>query len=82
MVFEELDRRFALLRESKVSKDDMAETLFELAMRMKGTEFVPKLKEYSSQTNTDTYIPLWKPERFQNALPDGDGVATAYDAGT
>jgi exonuclease VII large subunit len=45
LVVEELERRFALLKNGKVSKDDMAEILFELGMRLKGTEFVPKLKE-------------------------------------
>lgn len=45
LVVEELERRFSLLKNSKVSKDDMAEILFELGMRLKGTEFVPKLKE-------------------------------------
>ena len=43
-VFEELDRRFSMLRDVKVSRDDMAEILFELGMRLKGTEFVPELK--------------------------------------
>ncbi len=47
-VFEELDRRFSLLREIKVSRDDMAEILFELGMRLKGSEFVPQLKEAAS----------------------------------
>ncbi|NJK34549.1 MAG: apolipoprotein A1/A4/E family protein [Oscillatoriales cyanobacterium SM2_2_1] len=45
LVFEELEQRFSMLREVKVSKDDMAELLFELGMRLKGTEFVPELRE-------------------------------------
>lgn len=49
-IFEELDRRFSMLREVKVSKDDMAEILFELGMRLKGTEFVPQLRE-AADTN-------------------------------
>ncbi len=44
-IFEELERRFSMLKEVKVSKDDMAEILFELGMRLKGAEFVPELKE-------------------------------------
>jgi exonuclease VII large subunit len=44
-VFEELTRRFSVLRDEKVARDDMAEILFELGMRLKGTEFVPELKE-------------------------------------
>ncbi|HLO51667.1 MAG TPA: hypothetical protein VK211_24860 [Kamptonema sp.] len=52
-IFEELDRRFSVLREVKVSRDDMAEILFELGMRLKGTEFVPELKE-AADSNVDT----------------------------
>jgi DNA repair exonuclease SbcCD ATPase subunit len=44
---EELDRRLSALGNIKVSRDDMAEILFELGMRLKGTEFVPELEEAS-----------------------------------
>lgn len=50
-VFDELERRFSLLRNVKVSKDDMAEILFELGMRLKGTEFVPEIKEAAHTQN-------------------------------
>ncbi|MGL5058952.1 MAG: hypothetical protein ACRC62_03135 [Microcoleus sp.] len=57
-VFEELDRRFSLLREVKVSRDDMAEILFELGMRLKGTEFVPELKGVAdNKLSTDYLLP-------------------------
>jgi DNA anti-recombination protein RmuC len=56
-VFEELERRFSLLREVKVSRDDMAELLFELGMRLKGNEFVPQLKE-AADSNIDGGILL------------------------
>lgn len=52
-VIEELDRHFSVLRDAKVSKDDMAEILFELGMRLKGTEFVPELKEAAEESFTD-----------------------------
>jgi DNA anti-recombination protein RmuC len=52
-VLEELDRRFSVLREVKVSRDDMAEILFELGMRLKGSEFVPELKEVAD-SNVDS----------------------------
>ncbi|MGE5656957.1 MAG: hypothetical protein ACM37W_10100 [Actinomycetota bacterium] len=55
-VFEELDRRFSMLREVKVSRDDMAEILFELGMRLKGTEFVPQLKEVAD-SRTEFFLP-------------------------
>lgn len=44
-VQEELERRLSALGDLKVSRDDMAEILFELGMRLKGTEFVPELEE-------------------------------------
>jgi hypothetical protein len=45
LVLEELDRHFSILRDDKLSKDDMAELLFELGMRLKGSEFVPELRQ-------------------------------------
>jgi hypothetical protein len=33
------------MKAAKVSRDDMAEILFELGLRLKGTEFEPELKE-------------------------------------
>lgn len=51
-VFEELERRFSMMREDKLSKDDMAEFFFEIGMRMKGNEFIPQLKE---AVETDVY---------------------------
>jgi exonuclease VII large subunit len=57
-VFEELDRRFSMLRDVKVSRDDMAEILFELGMRLKGTEFVPELKGAAdNKINSDYLLP-------------------------
>ena len=68
MVFEELDRRFSLVREGKVSKDDMAEALFELAMRVKGTEFVPKLREIAGKADSDAYIPLLETRKIAERI--------------
>jgi hypothetical protein len=53
-IFEELDRQFLSLRNGKVSRDDMAEILFELGMRLKGTEFIRQLKE-ATDNDTDIY---------------------------
>jgi hypothetical protein len=56
-VFTELERRFSLLLNSKVARDDLAEFLFELGLRLKGTEFVPKLKEAADSENpSSSYI--------------------------
>ncbi|MBW4678958.1 MAG: hypothetical protein KME19_02445 [Microcoleus vaginatus WJT46-NPBG5] len=63
-VFDELDKRLSLLRDVKVSRDDMAEVLFELGMRLKGTEFVPELKE-AADTNMYTDVRLIEPTHNQ-----------------
>jgi DNA anti-recombination protein RmuC len=54
----ELERSFSDLRENKVSRDDMAETLFALGMKMKGTELIPKLQEAVNDKNEYNSIPL------------------------
>ncbi|PZO43266.1 MAG: hypothetical protein DCF19_04750 [Pseudanabaena frigida] len=55
LVLEELDRHFSILREDKISKDDMAELLFELGMRLKGSEFVPELREAAEERAEEKY---------------------------
>ena len=59
-VFDELEKRLTMMKGDKVSKDDMAELLFELGMRLKGTEFVPELKE-AADTNMYTDVRLIEP---------------------
>ncbi|NEQ36225.1 MAG: hypothetical protein F6K40_07955 [Okeania sp. SIO3I5] len=54
-IFEELEKRFSLLKDSKVSQDDLAEIMFEIGMRMKKTEFVTELMEAADQ-NLETAI--------------------------
>lgn len=44
-IFEELEKRFSLLQDAKISRDDLAEIMFEVGMRMKKTELVTELKE-------------------------------------
>ncbi|SKB15222.1 conserved hypothetical protein [Planktothrix sp. PCC 11201] len=56
-VLEELERRFTLLTEAKVSRDDMAEVLFEVGMRLKGTEFVPAIKQAAEEKNSGFALP-------------------------
>lgn len=64
LVFEELDKRFSQLSDSKVSRDDVAETLFALGMRLKGTEFIPKLRETAGD---DDHIPLLETKKFSDS---------------
>jgi len=56
-VFEQLDQRLSMMRDTKVSKHDMAEILFEMGMKLKGTEFVPQLQE-AADTNMYTDVQL------------------------
>jgi DNA anti-recombination protein RmuC len=58
LILEELERRFSDLKDNKVSRDDMAETLFALGMRIKGTEFIPKLQEAVEEKSDYTSVPL------------------------
>lgn len=68
LVLEELDRRFSQLCETKVSKDDIAETLFELGMRLKGTEFIPKLREVATNGNGADHVPLLATRKLSEEL--------------
>lgn len=57
-IFEELEKCFSTLQDSKVSRVDLAEVLFELCIKVKGTEFVPDLKEaVENQLQTDFLLP-------------------------
>jgi ElaB/YqjD/DUF883 family membrane-anchored ribosome-binding protein len=58
LVLEELNRHFSILREDKLSKDDLAELLFELGMRLKGSEFVPELREAAEEHFEEKYEPV------------------------
>ncbi|MGA9380951.1 MAG: hypothetical protein WBV73_19470 [Phormidium sp.] len=57
-VFEELERRLSSMRDTKVSKDDVAEILFEMGMRLKGNEFVPQLKQAVTIDEDDVYTDI------------------------
>lgn len=56
-VFEQIDKRLSMMGDVKVSKHDMAEILFEMGMKLKGTEFVPQLQE-AADTNMYTDVQL------------------------
>jgi hypothetical protein len=67
IVLEELDRRSSQLQGNKVSKDDMAEVLFELGMRLKGNEFIPQLRDLSGKEGQDS-VPLLQTRKLKNEL--------------
>ena len=65
-VFEDIEQRFSDLETAKVSRSDLAEVLFELCLKIKGSDFVPDLKEAAdNQTQTDFLLPEQEPERVQ-----------------
>ncbi|MCU0535795.1 MAG: hypothetical protein MUD14_18050 [Hydrococcus sp. Prado102] len=56
--FSEMEKGMTDLKEGKVSRRDLAEVLFELCLKIKGTEFVPNLKEAAdNQVQTDFLLP-------------------------
>jgi ElaB/YqjD/DUF883 family membrane-anchored ribosome-binding protein len=63
----EIDKGISDLKEDKVSRTDFAEVLFELCLKIKGTEFVPSLKEAAeNQVKADFLLPE-QPETEQQA---------------
>lgn len=56
IISEELDKQFGKLQDVKVSRDDLAEVLFELCIKVKGTEFVPDLKD-AADSKADFLLP-------------------------
>jgi hypothetical protein len=77
LVLQELEERFGTLTEDKVSKEDIAETLFALGMRIRGTEFIPKLRE-AGDDNSKGYKSLpFMDSITSKALKHGNSHAAA-----
>lgn len=56
--FAEMEKGMTDLKEGKVSRRDLAEVLFELCLKIKGTEFVPSLREAADhQVQADFLLP-------------------------
>lgn len=55
-VFDELERRFSTLTDAKLSRNDIAEILFELGLRIKKSEFNSELKDASHNNGTDDVL--------------------------
>lgn len=73
LILEELERRFSDLRDTKVSREDMAESLFALGMRLKGTEFIPKLREAATEDDELAAVPLLSTRTLSKALAHSNG---------
>lgn len=52
-IFDELEKRFSLLTNAKVSRNDMADILFELGLRLKGTDLAKELKEANNNNESN-----------------------------
>jgi SMC interacting uncharacterized protein involved in chromosome segregation len=65
-IFAEIEKGMSELKDSKVSRVDMAEILFELCLKIKGTEFVPSLKEAAeNHVKADFLLPEQPEEQTQ-----------------
>jgi hypothetical protein len=79
LILEEIDRRFSQLTDTKVSKDDMAETLFALGMRLKETEFIPKLREaVDERSDNYTAVPLLETTKLSKVLTHSNSTAELH----
>lgn len=58
LVLEEIEQRFSNLRQNKISKDDMAETLFALGMRLKEKEFIPMLRQAGDENSESNSVKM------------------------
>ncbi|MGF1538924.1 MAG: hypothetical protein ACFCU5_00505 [Pleurocapsa sp.] len=57
-LLERIEKNFAEVSNEKVSRGDLAEVLFELCLKVKGTDFVPNLKEAANNgIKTDFLLP-------------------------
>lgn len=67
-IFAEVSKVNSELKEGKVSREDLAEVLFELCLKIKGTDFIPSLKEAAeNHTKTDFLLPE-QPDEQQQAI--------------
>lgn len=75
LVLEEMERNFSKLSKTKASKDDIAETLFALGMRLKEKEFIPMLREATDNKNGYNHTPVLKAkeEKFSDILSRSNG---------
>ncbi|NES81546.1 MAG: hypothetical protein F6K10_09150 [Moorea sp. SIO2B7] len=57
-VFEYLEKSLSHLKDEKISRADLAQVLFEVCLKVKGTDFVPDLKEaVDNQVKSDFLLP-------------------------
>jgi chromosome segregation ATPase len=66
-LFDEIDKELAAMREGKVSRVDFADALFDLCLKVKGADFVPKLGEAPGSAMGAEYL-----------LPEQTKIETSY----
>jgi ElaB/YqjD/DUF883 family membrane-anchored ribosome-binding protein len=59
---EEIDQYFTQLRDSKVSRDDFAEILFNMCLKVKGSDFLPEAQEEDNDDDDDQLADLLLPD--------------------
>jgi hypothetical protein len=52
-ILDDLEKRFSMLSNAKVSRNDMADILFELGLRLKGTDLAKELKEATNKNESN-----------------------------
>ena len=80
LVLEEIEQRFSHLKQSKVSKDDIAETLFALGMRLKDKEFIPMLREAGDENSDNESVKLIRKgeKKLSELLANSNGLSNGY----
>jgi hypothetical protein len=71
-VFERLEKTLSELNDAKVSRTDLAEILFELCLKVKGSDFLPDLKEAAeNKIKTDFLLPEESDRNLDNSGKNG-----------
>jgi DNA anti-recombination protein RmuC len=61
-VFDEIDRDLSAMKDGKISRVDLADLLFELCLKVKGAELIPKLAGGSDYSIESEYLLPEQPE--------------------
>jgi uncharacterized phage infection (PIP) family protein YhgE len=61
-VFDEIDRDLSAMKDGKISRVDLADLLFELCLKVKGAELIPKLAGGSDNSIKSEYLLPEQPE--------------------
>lgn len=83
LVLEEIEHRFSKLTQNKVSKDDMAETLFALGMQLKEKEFIPMLREAGDKNGANQSVKMLRNgEKLSELLTSSNGSGNGSSNGS